>query len=268
MFSTLPDARLPLAIGVIHASVALLLAACAEVRSYGQPTEYTLPLYLSAASPGALPPIPNPGPDNYPDLATPTEWTNRQNPTLAASSRLYIWANTLGARVFESWIAVNFHIDGDGPLHLSNLTIVNPNYWRASASINRWRYIATPAIDPAQNEYTDVNMATIGNSLGIANPPNQDGYTDGPTGNVLLGYFDVAYDRSAPGAVWLEVGTLGGAALEYSIGAVRMQMGFGDTSLYTTQRNERSALPEAVFIPEPATLALLLAAGIALRRRR
>lgn len=245
--------------------VALVLGG---MPSFGQPTEPTLPLYLSATSPGVLPPIPNPGPDNYPNLATPPEWTERRNTTLTTSSRLYIWANTMEAGIFEPWILVNFHIDADGPLELTALTLFNPNHLSGGISENRWRHITVPTLDGVPNQYTNVYMTTLRNSYGIQNPPLADGYTDGPAGNVLLGYFDVAYDRSAPGSIWLEVGTLGGAQLEYSLGAVRMQMGFGDTSLYITQRDQRSAMPEAVFIPEPATLALLLLGGATLARRR
>ncbi|MGE0479337.1 MAG: hypothetical protein AB7Q17_02575 [Phycisphaerae bacterium] len=245
--------------------VALLTTGLA---AYAQSTERTLPLYLSAAPPAALPPIPNPGPDNYPDLGTPPEWTERTNPILTSSSRLYLWANTREAREFEAWIGVNFHIDADGPLVLSNLTIFNPNYLFVGGSARRWSDIRLPMLDPAPNQYTDVTMVSIANGYGIQNPPLADGYTDGPAGNVLLGCFDVAYDRSAPGAVWLEVGTLFGADLEYSIEIVRMQMGFGDTSLYANDYNARSALPEAVFIPETDTLALLLVGGAILARKQ
>lgn len=247
--------------------IAVVSALAVVGPAIAEEPSYYLQFYLAAANPGPLPPLPNPAPPNYPNLSTPPEFPAGRTPVLTSSTRLWIWVNPLndpGA----CWTGLDFHIDADGPLSLSGLTLFRPNHFSdAGESIPRWNGVQLPPVSSGGTRYADVILsATV--AYGICFPPVGDGYIDGAPRNVLLGYFDVTYAGTGPGSIWLENGATG--MYHFSVPPIHdfVQMGFGDAPVPNDMYNTRSALPEAIFIPEPASGVIILLPLLLRARRR
>lgn len=247
-----------------------LLLAAGQAGGFpvvGGENEYVFRIFLSSTSPEPLPPIPNPGPENYADLpASPPEYVAQQNATATTSTRLWIWGRTEQMPYRNYWQEISLDVTADGPVALSNLTYLNPNYWYPSGeSYNRWGAIYVP---PAGGSaYINSYMAVGLDGHGLTQPPHYDGYRDAEN-NVLLGYVDATYTSGGVGTVWLALGG-GGIGVFNAPELDFIYFGYGDARLPGDYDfHQRSTLPEAVFVPEPATIALAAALLFALRRRR
>ena len=233
----------------MYACIVLTASLCSLAKA-----DATLLMYLSGNDPGPLPPIPNPQPPNYPGIAPPPEFATGTNPQLTQSTRLWIWANQLSPRVSSiAWDELSLNIVSEGAVTLSNLVVFNPNsFFFGGISYPRWDAVVVPPVSMNSHHYDDVVMIAL-QGYGVRSPPDPDGYSDAATGNILLGYFDAAYTPGGPGAIWLELGSAGFDRASPPGERNFAQLGFGDPPLLANIPEQRSALPEATFVPEPTS---------------
>jgi hypothetical protein len=187
-----------------------------------------------------------------------------ENPTVAQGERLYIYAEFLDQD--QWWWAIAFDVTADDGL------ITQAHYFNAPGQIAfnppeaRWELAApNPLSRPSRST---VSFSSLGfDSFGVRNPPFapeldpiqfRDPSRDGGSiaGTTLLGYVEVS---PAPGFDRAEVFfSVGAGGIQHSNGLARnVYFGFGDAPVWAYSR-DRSALPDAIAIPEPGTLAALL----------
>jgi hypothetical protein len=195
------------------------------------------------------------------------------NPIVASAQRLYIYAEFLDT--VQSWWSIDFDVSAD------NGIVTQAHYFSAPGQIAynppeaRW-YLAEPNPMSSPNESVVSFSAVAFSTFGVQNPPFapqldpiqfRDPSRDGGSvaGTTLLGYVEVS---PAPGfdetEVFFSVG-VGGVQHRNGL-AQNVYFGFGDAPVWAYSR-DRSALPDAIVVPEPAGLTCLLVLLPALRRR-
>lgn len=226
----------------------------------------------------------------------------RSNPSVASGSRLYLWAemitSTPGATQSQKWNGVSFDVVVNGGRVTANSLY---NYVRTDPDTGdflyeRWQGVNSGVIQ-ANGSVLNANLAAVVRGEGINNGANaaaasnrdlqsevgvlaEQGQTAGnsrsliaPAGfsgkAVLLGFYDVALDAGSTSAsVFLKVGT-GGIVRQGQTAPEPIYFGSGDEGAGILGGSFGTASPnaDATITPEPASLALLGLAALALRRR-
>lgn len=201
------------------------------------------------------------------------------DPSVTGEATLFLWANALEETRFSPWRYVGFNIDIDGPALIEQVIWYNAEFEREGETYYRWttRLVGQPP--PPAEEIEDNYLSAIPAyfTYGITNPARRDtivdpplgipGY-DAPTQSVLLGEIHVRHLGGTPALLFLEVGSH--HAIEQADSPPQpVYFGFGDAPVMGNAFGQRSELPEATILPEPAGAAALGALlAIVLRRCR
>ena len=197
-----------------------------------------------------------------------------ENPVVQPDERLYLYFEFHGTQ--HHWFSVSFDVTAEDGLitraHMFNGfgQIVKPLEERwIEASPNP---PVTPGVATVEFHGAEINRFGVDNGV-LAEfrdvhqfrRPGDDGGSI--AGTTLLGFVDVA---PLPGIelseVFLSVGPYGFAGPDKP-GGHRVFFGFGDDSVQN-KPGARSRLPDAIVVPEPGALALLLLLGGLLAARR
>ena len=210
-------------------------------------------------------------PEQEPIDGPPSEYLGPEegiNPVIDASagtSRLYIWGMT---DLYLSLWAVNFDVvlqplEGD----VSFLDWQIYNFESAEyPGVYRWDMLLPGELQPTHLDDVALHgypVAGWGMIHEVAMYYGDLQY-DPDTYCMLLGYVDLVMSPDAQAELYFTIGNDGWGSqpiLEW------IQFGWGDDPVDAFHYGEESALADAVIVPEPAGLALLLAAALALRRR-
>lgn len=194
------------------------------------------------------------------------------NPVLPpGGGRLYLYwqFGPRGPDPYQDVLGLNYNVTVDGGTLSGAMNFQNPNLgwvgWR-------WQHVpGNPSPNPATNpggstqRFTAINI----NHFGLRNDASAvafDTQYDQFTNSTNLGYVDVA--SPGPAQIWLTVDRIG-IAIQGGSRDDEIYMGFGDAPLLAGRNmGQRSEIPEAIIIPEPATAALLVAAMAAASTRR
>ncbi|MBK8913545.1 MAG: PEP-CTERM sorting domain-containing protein [Phycisphaerales bacterium] len=206
------------------------------------------------------------------------------NPTVGNGTILYLWAQMIGPPSSQKWNGVSFDVHVDGGVVadrlMYNYTVVDPDF--GDVLYTRWQGV-NQGVGVGTADLTGINLAAVTSGEGINNGVNAATYDDqseiGPVNagtaaqrralpkSVLLGWVQV--QATGPVAsVFLRVGT-GGISRAGATGAEPVYLGAGDedAGLRGNSFGSQSPMADATVTPEPASLALLGLAALAMRRR-
>ncbi|MGE0482358.1 MAG: hypothetical protein AB7Q17_18015 [Phycisphaerae bacterium] len=195
-----------------------------------------------------------------PEYISPTEGTNPGIQSVDGVHRLYLWA-TLMTSV---WTTVNsFEIDVALYADRGELRFVDRQMYNYRSGVySRWGDVLLGTLTP--NRISRLGAA-FGAGLAEFTGPLDIQY-DPDTFTYLLGSIDVHASAGAQGAVFLVAGSFGhrGPPFEQF-----WHFGWGDAPISgrTWPPSVQSDLPDVTFIPEPATLMLVVVGGAAIRTR-
>lgn len=216
---------------------------------------------------------------------TPANMAARVNPTVNASSgaRLYLWVNNpVSSRVWNGFQDYRVEVR-NGNAIINNLTIYNINMISdfgddgapgGGDDTTAPRWAATNSGTGAGSQtVSGILMFYVAGQFGVRNgslPIGGDPHFTGTGDNraTLVGHVDIT---GTSGDVFIRHG-LASAATTAGAGVLTantfVRLGFGDEgTVYTGGVGGDSPIAEATITPEPASLALLGLAALALRRR-
>lgn len=237
--------------------------------------------------------------DANPGLTLPIA---RTNPAVASGSRIYLWAemitSTPGTSQSQKWNGVSFDVAVNGGRVTANTlyNFVRTDPDSGEFTYERWQGVNSGTIQ-ANGSVLNANLAAVVRGDGINNGANAAAESSrdlqsevgvlaatgstaavsrsliapaGFTGKaVLLGSYDVALNVGSPSAqIFLKVGT-GGIVRQGQTAAESIYFGVGDENAGVLGNAFGVGSPnaDATITPEPASLALLGLAALALRRR-
>lgn len=192
------------------------------------------------------------------------------NPIINQTGRLYIyWQFGAPPGSGQKVLSLHYNITADRGEIREALNYQNP---QVGGNLGpRWQPEgANPSPNPAMNPSADtVSFRAYSDStFGLKNDPEAqalDTQYDADSNSTILGYVDV----NASAALWI---TVHPAGIEFENGGPDdlIYLGFGDDPVPAHGApGTRSAIPEARFVPEPASLLLLATAlAVAAGRRR
>ncbi|MGE0480220.1 MAG: hypothetical protein AB7Q17_07085 [Phycisphaerae bacterium] len=193
-----------------------------------------------------------------PEYISPTEGTNPVIQSVDGVQRLYLWATLMT----PDWTDVTgFEIDVALYADRGELRFVDRQMYNyQSGAYRRWGGVLPGTLTP--NRISRLGAA-LGSGLDDFTGPLDIQY-DPETFTYLLGSIDVQASAGAQGAVFLVAGAFGhrGPPFEQF-----WHFGWGDApiSASTWPPSVQSDLPDVTFIPEPATVILLLFGRAAVR---
>ncbi|TWT43614.1 hypothetical protein RAS1_00110 [Phycisphaerae bacterium RAS1] len=221
---------------------------------------------------------------NSPAVA-PANLAGLSNPTLdtTVSTRLYLWLNvTTGGRIWNGF--QNYQVEVRGGTATATVTIYNlpmvVDFGDDGApgggddvTQNRWASTNNGSGQGSQN-VTGITMFTVG-GIGARNtalPLGGDPHFINPAGNandaILLGQID--FSAGGTGSVYIHHALASAATATGGVATANtfVRLGFGDEGeVFSGGSGGKTSIAEATLTPEPASLALLGLAALALRRR-
>ncbi|QOJ14207.1 MAG: hypothetical protein HRU75_05975 [Planctomycetia bacterium] len=201
----------------------------------------------------------------------------RENPVVPDRSRLYLWAEMLGTPATQQWSAVSFDIVPTGATltdsRFYNWIERDPDF--GTIAYRRWRNIE-PGDIGNDGALRRVSLFTTSGSSGVTNAiaaqwfdlQSEVSLLDSRVlpRATLLGFIDVQLlAGSTRGELRLEVGE---GTISRGTGPpepVYFGVGDEDAGLTGASFFQGSPLADAIVVPEPTALALLLLAALALR---
>jgi hypothetical protein len=198
------------------------------------------------------------------------------NPALPpGGGRLYLYwqFGRHGGEDSQHVLGLNYNVTVDGGTLTRAMHFNNP--YLGGILGPRWYPVPSnpapnPAINPGGSTQRFTAIDIIG--LGVGNGPffvAADDQYDAASNSTILGYVDVLDEGNAGAEIWITVDRIG-IAIQGGGRDDEIYMGFGDGPLLAGRNmGQRSDIPEATIIPEPATVALLMAAmaAVSIRRR-
>ncbi|MCG3126529.1 MAG: hypothetical protein CHACPFDD_01365 [Phycisphaerae bacterium] len=200
-----------------------------------------------------------------------------ENPVADGSERLYLYGQFL-SRVVSTWEGIGLDIEISGGGTITAWNIYNHN---TGLGVPRWTGMSKKMGATPTTKLDDLFMLSIGSpffGLRLKDAETIDfkhfreHQEDGITafGNTLLGYIDVSSNGSLYSEIRLGVGAHGISSLEGGVTPKEIAFGFGDegAGIWSNSYGMQSPIADAVIIPEPATLGLMLVAASVWRMRR
>lgn len=207
------------------------------------------------------------------------------NPTVGNGQVLYLWAQMIGPPTSQKWNGIAFDISVNGGTIAStlmyNYNVVDPDF--GDVLYERWQGVNQGAGQGTSN-VTGINLAAVVRGEGVNNGVNSAVYDDQSEIGTAVGVGTAAQRRALPKSVllgwivvnatsplaevFLKVGT-GGIARSGAPAAESVYFGAGDEGAGLRGNSFGLASPsaDAFVTPEPASIALLALAALALRRR-